>query len=103
MTQMRLPWPVERPTMPVYCGHDDRKHYAKGKCLACYHKAYRIEKPMVVAMAQERYQAKRGKAVICPNCDCLQDAPAGVYERGPTDDCPDRNCPCHDYAAMVTP
>jgi len=39
----------------------------------------------------------------CPVCACPQDAPAGWYERGPTDDCPDPSCPCHDYAAMVTP
>ena len=39
----------------------------------------------------------------CPVCACPQDAPAGWYERGPTDDCPDPSCPCHDYAAMVAP
>ena len=32
-----------------------------------------------------------------------QDAPSGWYERGPTDDCPDPSCPCHDYARLVTP
>ena len=41
--------------------------------------------------------------LTCPVCACPQDAPSGWYERGPTDDCPDPSCPCHDYAAMVTP
>jgi len=27
------------------CGHDDRKHYAKGMCNPCYHKFGRVKKP----------------------------------------------------------
>lgn len=27
------------------CGHNDKKHYAKGMCNGCYHKYGRIAKP----------------------------------------------------------
>lgn len=55
--QMRLPFPRERTT--ISCGHPEKKHYSKGMCAACYHRQYRLDKPMIVAMAQERYQAKK--------------------------------------------
>lgn len=55
--QMRLPFP--RKSKANTCGHPDAKHYAKGQCVRCYHRKYRIDQPMLVALAQERYQRKR--------------------------------------------